>query len=75
MSMYIIIKAAIILAILTFPVAVNSSWGFMAPYVASNLRLHDKSITIADVQMCLYMILSGCAIAGIFIKNLTERFD
>ena len=49
-----------------------SSWGFMAPYMCSYLRLYDPSITTLQINFCLYAVQLGELFSGFIIERTFE---
>merc|ERR1712037_938854 len=59
--------------LIVFPCGMVTAFGFMLPYLASFLRLHDSSIRLEQVQWCFYIYTIARAIASLFVDKIIDK--
>lgn len=63
----------IILICTTFS-GVLGSWGYILPYLASYLRIYNKSVTISKTNWAFYMTLVGDILAVKYFEKGIQYF-
>ena len=63
-----------VLIISTLMCGFLSSWGFIAPYQVSYLRIYDKSIQISTANIGINLFFVGICLAAFFSVSLINRF-
>lgn len=62
------IKNSVLLIIFAMVNGMHDGWGFIEPYIASYLRIHDESITTSQTHILYTLILCSSILSSFIFR-------